>query len=174
MVLRLADRRDAASIAQIHLVSYRTTYRGLVPEHWLASLSYQERKARWEQRLSSPEEQEFAYVAEEEAHRIVGFASGGTPAHPEDRDYHGELRTLHVLPQFHHQGLGRRLTCAVIDHLAQQKKWSLIVWVVSGNPACGFYEHLGGQLVREQLQPVGDALVGMAAYGWADTRLIPC
>jgi hypothetical protein len=42
--------------------------------------------------------------------------------------------------------------------------------VLKNNPACGFYEWLGGQFLREKQIKIGGADLLEVAYGWADIR----
>jgi hypothetical protein len=42
--------------------------------------------------------------------------------------------------------------------------------VLKNNPACGFYECLGGQFLREKQIKIGGADLLEVAYGWADIR----
>jgi hypothetical protein len=48
----------------------------------------------------------------------------------------------------------------------------MLVWVLAENPARGFYQALGGELVSEKPIEVGDAKLIEAAYGWKDLRLL--
>ncbi len=46
--LREANVLDAAAIAKVHVDSWRTTYAGVVPEDFLAQLSYEQHEHRTE------------------------------------------------------------------------------------------------------------------------------
>lgn len=45
MHIRRATETDAAAIARVQVDSWRSTYKGIVPEQHLISLSYKERTA---------------------------------------------------------------------------------------------------------------------------------
>src|SRR5688572_11272938 len=77
LVIREAALADAAGIAVVHIDSWRTTYRGIVPQAYLDSLDYDERTVRWNQILSESAATHAVYVAEDRQVGIVGFASGG-------------------------------------------------------------------------------------------------
>ncbi len=78
LILREARLEDAFAIARVHVDTWRTTYRGIVPDDYLASLSYQKRESSWRQMLSTAAEcQHFIYVAEEKTGQIIAFADGG-------------------------------------------------------------------------------------------------
>jgi ribosomal protein S18 acetylase RimI-like enzyme len=171
VTIRRARLADIPAIASLHNESWANTYRGLVPDSFLDNLRYEDRVRRWEERFTGPAQEEFIYVAQDAAGSIVGFASGG-PERTGHPLYKGELRTLHVSPAFHGQGIGRRLTSAVARRLINMGIPSMLLWVLTGNPACGFYEALGGRKVTERQEEVPGGFVDEIAYGWLDTRCL--
>ena len=94
--IREASVPDAAAIAKVHVDSWRTTYTGVVPDDFLAQLSYEQRVRTWRDVLSTHGVTEFVFVAEAEASNIVGFASGG-PDRSGNTDYKGELYAIYLL-----------------------------------------------------------------------------
>ncbi|MFL5590179.1 MAG: GNAT family N-acetyltransferase, partial [Ktedonobacteraceae bacterium] len=146
MIIRQATLEDAAGIAKVHVDTWRTTYRGIVPEEYLANMSYEESEKRWAGRLSDSEGKTCIYVAEDEAGHIVGFVSGG-PDRDNDPVYKGELYAIYILQAHYGEGIGRLLTLALVEGLLQMGLDSMILWVFAVNPARHFYEALGGQLV---------------------------
>src|SRR5947208_11025988 len=97
--------------------------------------------------LSSMSGEQFRYVAEEETGGIVGIASGGRERSG-DPVYLGELYGIYLLQGHQRQGIGRCLTQAIVERLAQLRIHSMLVWVLAANPSRGFYEALGGHVVR--------------------------
>lgn len=169
--VREACSADAPAIARVHVDSWRTTYRGLVPDDYLAKLSYERRTNRWGQWLSDPESREFHYVVEDESGQIVGFASGG-PVRASDPVYMGELYGIYLLDEHQRKGIGRQLVRTVVDRLAEVGIRSMLVWVLTDNPSRGFYEALGGQLVRRGQTEIGGVVFETVAYGWSDTGTV--
>jgi hypothetical protein len=47
MQIREATMADVAAIASVHVESWRTTYKGLLPDDYLANLTYAQREPRW-------------------------------------------------------------------------------------------------------------------------------
>ena len=99
LVIRRARIADAAPIAQVHVQSWRESYRGLVPDGYLDQLSVAGHERQW--RRSFRRRRTWAFVAEWEQ-RIVGFASGGLSR--ARRDISGELYLLYVLRASHGRG----------------------------------------------------------------------
>jgi hypothetical protein len=86
MIVREATHSDVPAISKIHVDTWRTTYRGIVPDEHLANLSYEHRANGWLKIFNhAPEDSNFTYVAEEEPGEIVGFVNGGVERTGEDR-----------------------------------------------------------------------------------------
>ena len=172
ITIRPATLDDAQAIAQIHMDSWRSTYRGLVSDDFLDGLRLEDRTARWEQRLTDAHTREFAYVVEDEAGQVVGFGSGALNT-ADHSDYHSELRALHITQLYQGQGLGRRLTSYVARHLHEMGIDEMIVWVLSGNDrACRFYERLGGVYVTDRVEDFAGGSIPEVAYGWPDITVL--
>jgi GNAT superfamily N-acetyltransferase len=169
--IREACSADAPAIARVHVDSWRTTYRGIVPDDYLAKLSCERRTSICMQILSDPNCREFHFVAEGECGQIVGIASGG-PERTGDPDYVGELYGIYLLVEHQRKGIGRQLVRAVVDRLAQAGLRSMLVWVLTDNASRGFYEALGGQLLRYGQIEIGGVVFEKVAYGWRDTLMI--
>jgi FR47-like protein len=60
----------------------------------------------------------------------------------------------------------------VVEKLSQANINSMLVWVLANNPACQFYEKLGGEIVDSKQQERGGAILTEVAYGWKDTTVI--
>ncbi len=166
MIVREAECRDAAGIAQVHIASWRTTYRGIVSDEVLARLTVEPRERYWAGLLCGEERSQAIYVAEDAAGAIVGFADGG-PERAGRLGYAGELYAIYLLQEHQRKGLGRRLTLAVARRLAEAGMPSMLVWVLANNRlGRGFYEALGGRQVAEQPVEIGGATLTEVAYGW--------
>lgn len=154
---------DAAEIARVHVATWRSAYRGLLPEDFLDSLSEPGYEARWARTISNSRIR--VYVAEE-GETIVGFASGGRERAGE-AEFSGELYALYVLDEAQGRGHGRQLVRAVVEGLRAMRTRDMIVWVLRDNPkARRFYERLGGVFVREQPITIGSTVLQEVSYGW--------
>ena len=162
-MIRAATIDDAPAIAQVHVASWRSTYRTLLPADFLDSLSEVGYADRWRRFIG--EAGNLVYVIED-AGRLVGFASGGRERAGE-AGYKGELYAIYVLDDFQRRGHGRRLVHAVADGLKQMRLDDMIIWVLRDNaPARKFYEELGGTYVRAQSITIGSATLEEVSYGW--------
>ncbi|MGH2458841.1 MAG: GNAT family N-acetyltransferase [Chloroflexota bacterium] len=169
MRCRDAACSDAASIARIHVDSWRTTYRGVIPDDVLARLSYAARQAEWESGLCHPDGAQIVFVAEDPDDGIVGFACGG-PERTGDPLYQGELYAIYILESHQRRGIGQELTRRVAGRLIEAGLTGMQVWVLVDNPSRGFYEKLGGLTVRTRNITFGNAQLEEVAYGWRNLR----
>jgi GNAT superfamily N-acetyltransferase len=169
MIVRDATHNDVPAIARVHVETWRTTYRGIIPDEYLANLSFDKRESGWHQILNdAAENSNFTYVAEDESGQIVGFANAGVER-TGDLVYKGELNAIYILESHQRKGIGRYLVRAVVEKLGQAGIHSMLVWVLADNPACRFYAALGGQAVYEKEVEEGSATLIEVAYGWVST-----
>jgi GNAT superfamily N-acetyltransferase len=167
--IRLATPEDAHQIARVHVVSWHSIYTGIIPRKYIEEMTYDVQRTRWKNILTNPPIGECDFVAEVDG-QIVGFASGG-PEREAGCGYAGELYAIYLDASVHRQGIGHTLLSSVVDHLIQQQRTSMRIWVLSQNPACGFYERIGGQIVAEKELTIGECRLPGRAYGWDDIRL---
>jgi len=150
MSIRPAAAQDAAALAEIQVNSYRTAYAGLMPAGYLAHFSLEEQEQDWRDLLAEPAG-DILLVAETGG-EIAGYAVGrpGPVEELPEGAYDAELVSLHVRWELQKRGTGRALVRAMAQALHSQGCTSLALFVLAGNPACAFYERLGGQRVGEK------------------------
>lgn len=137
---RIADIRDAADIARVHVASWRAAYRGILPDDLLDRLTVADREALWQQVLSDNRVR--VAVVEENA-AVHGFISVG-PSRDTDADKHtGEVSAIYLAPNAWRRGHGTLLMNHALQ-VARANGWSqLTVWVLRDNTnARRFYEHM--------------------------------
>lgn len=170
MIIHEAILTDAPGIARVHIDTWRSTYRGIVPDEFLANLSYEARERTWTTAITHADDSNFVYVAEDEQGQIMGFASGGT-SQSGDPNYPGELYAIYVLKEAQGKGVGRGLFGEVVKRLARSGIHSMILWVFRDNqPSRRFYEAMGGKLLYDKKIELAGANLTEVAYGWKDTR----
>ena len=185
--VREARLADAPGIARVHVDSWRTTYRGILPADYLTSLSYAERETLWQRWLQAATGPQAIFIAEERpaehaptgdgtappgllstpTPHIVGFAYGG-PANRNATDFEGELYAIYLLQSHQRRGIGKTLFLRVAERLALDGRRSLFVWVAQDNPSRAFYEAMGARLVRERRVELFGQQIDEAGYGWDD------
>ena len=171
--IRPARLEDVPGIAKVHVDSWRTTYKGLIADEFLAALSYEGRAQIWKKDLSDPENNSILYVAETRPDGIVGFVSAG-PARSDDQYYQGELYAIYLLQQAQSQGIGRKMVNIAMRELSKRGFSSMLLWVLKDNlPSRKFYEAVGGEYLREKPIEIGSQDLIEVAYGWKNLGIYP-
>jgi hypothetical protein len=73
MHIREATMADVAAIARVHVESWRATYKGILPDDYLANLTYEQREPLWREILSKPVGHSLVYMAEDNAGMDVAY-----------------------------------------------------------------------------------------------------
>jgi ribosomal protein S18 acetylase RimI-like enzyme len=162
-MIRPATLEDATAIARVHVASWQSTYRGMLPDEFLASLSETGYAERWKRVIGDGSSK--VYVAEDGG-EVVGFASGGRERAGET-GYTGELYAIYVIDAAQRRGFGRELVRATVAGLRDLGLDDMIIWVLRDNqPARSFYERLGGEYIRGQPITIGPVTLEEVSYGW--------
>ena len=136
--VRRATVDDAATIAAIHVETWRAAYAHAFPAEYLEALSVHDRLDLWTRTLAGGTFDVFVAVLGD---RIAGFVSSG-PA--EDLAAPGELFALYVLPSTWGHGLGRALLERAETALREGGHDAAVLWVLEDNPgARRLYEASG-------------------------------
>jgi GNAT superfamily N-acetyltransferase len=165
--IRPAQSDDVPGIARVHVDSWRTTYKGIMPDEVLATLRTEDRERTWGatiERIQAGTSASCVLVAEAD-NQIVGFACGGRERsdHPV---YKGELYAIYLLQEYQGQGIGRALWNTVAERLVEQGHTTMLIWVAAENEAARFYEAMGGHPVGTQTEDYGGKLIEEIAYGY--------
>ena len=174
--IRPATEQDAASIAHVHVESWRTTYKGIVPESYLARLDETERTAGWHERIVSGMPIFVAIQQNDTAGTVVGFISGGPIREPID-GHDAELYTIYLLQHVQRRGIGTALLRKLASRLDDDGFKNLIVWVLEDNASSSFYGKSGALRISSRQIEIEGALLPVAAYGWPTLSSIlspPC
>jgi len=165
--IRRARPGDAPAIARVRVDSWRTTYRGMIPDAYLDGMQVEASTALWDRVLTAGPNTTCVFVAVNDSD-VVGFSCGNRLVEPK-HGFDAELAAVYLRREFQRAGLGRQLVGAVAEAQRANQATGLITWVIAGNKAARtFYEGLGGELVVEQpFQWDGMDLVE-AAYSWRD------
>lgn len=167
LTIRAATQQDAKAIAHIHVQSWRTTYAGIIPEPYLASLNESEREARWREWLARDIH---VFIADLDS-EIVGFIGGGLLREPL-HNYDAELYTIYLLQQAQGKRIGTALLEALAKSLNQQGFQSMVAWVLEQNPATHFYEKSGAIPLSSKSIEIAGAHFTELAYGWPDLKTL--
>ncbi len=147
--VRPARPADAAEIARIQAVTWRTAYRALLPLELLDQWDEAIATATWHAAVTTPPTPGHGVVLALERQTPVGFAAYG-PAeltageHPDPAGPTTEITTLLVEPRWGRRGHGSRLLSAVADLARSGGAARLQRWLLEPDRASAdFYESAG-------------------------------
>ncbi len=165
MLIRQANPDDSARIAEVHVNTWRTTYPGIVSDEVLDGLSVENRQRMWDATLTTHRDDNYVYVVEQEDGHIVGFAWAGKEREGEP-GHGGEIYAIYLLEEHQGKGWGKQLFLAITERLSREGFDSMILWVLADNPTRGFYEAMGGRIMREKEIEIGEDMLIEVAYAW--------
>jgi ribosomal protein S18 acetylase RimI-like enzyme len=166
--IRRANETDLTAISHVLVDTWRTTFRGLVSDRFLDSMSYAEQRDR---HLRYMLNQRVSYSVAEcgQTGTVIGFVSGG-PIRDRDFPYASELYAIYIRKELQGRGIGTRLFCALVDQLFRSSLTSMMVWALGPN-AHSFYERMGGRAITtRRIELDGVSMAEMVAFTWSDLR----
>ncbi|MGP4074704.1 GNAT family N-acetyltransferase [Halobacillus sp. K22] len=166
MKVRRAAEADAQGVARVQVDSWLSTYKNIIPEEYLSSMTYESRTQKWKKIITK----QTVYVAENHERKIIGFSHGGQERSGNYPDYEGELYALYLLKEDQRKGLGKRLLEPIIQELNTLNIRSMLVLVLEDNPNRFFYEKLRAERVDTVEIKVSGRTLNEVVYGWKDTR----
>ena len=175
MNVRQALPEDCEAIAALHAASWRGTYRHILAHDYLENDVDADRLDLWAARfVKFDAHRHHVAVASSDVHdphaAITGFVCVLLDEEPE---YGALLDNLHVAPDRHGQGIGRRLMANAAHWVATKRpEWSMHLWVYEANAkTVVFYRDVGGQQVdhRVIVTPAGNRAT-VLRFEWTDPR----
>ncbi|MFW3172378.1 N-acetyltransferase family protein [Geodermatophilus sp. CPCC 206100] len=147
--VRPAREADAAAIARVQTVTWRTAYRAVLPAVVLDEWDEDAVTASWLAAVTAPPTPAHGVLVAVERDTVVGFAAYGPPevaagagAHPAGPTT--EVAALLVEPRWGRRGHGSRLLAAVADLARAGGVARLQTWLLDEDRvSAGFYESAG-------------------------------
>lgn len=162
VTIRGARADDAEAIAAVHDAAWRDAYRGIIPGRELERMLAR-RGPRWWRRAIAHGTRLTVLDFDETVSGYTSYGRNRVPTLP----FGGEIFELYLAPEFQGIGFGRRLFDAARRDLANHGLRSTLVWALADNDrALGFYERLGGRIVREAQERFGPESRGRIAFGF--------
>jgi GNAT superfamily N-acetyltransferase len=163
-LFRLATKDDAILIANLHASSWKIAYRGLLSDEYLDNDLAGERIAYWSGKVCSLTAGEFILMAVDTTGDIEGFiAVMDLP----EKGYSALVDNLHVRPDLKGRGIGKALMQRAAQILVDSGRTNYYLWVLNGNePACRFYESIGGVPADEKTVHFGGKDVLATRFVW--------
>jgi GNAT superfamily N-acetyltransferase len=141
MIIRLAMPADALAVAWVHVRSWQSAYRSLLPAEYLDSLRPEDRAAHYD----------FSHIDPQKPRTLVVEIDGvlcGFATTMQSRDAglpdNGELAALYVEPAHWDRGLGVALMQAARAQMVELGFRQALLWLLKGNDRAGRFYRLDG------------------------------
>jgi len=161
--IREATPDDVPAIAKVHVLSWKESFIGIVPDAFLDKLTIENRIEAFGKRFGEPNYQ--MYVAELGEAGVIGFADVGDPRY-EVGDYDAELYAIYLFHEFQGKGIGALLFERIKEFLIEQGKNTMYLLALEVSPYRPFYEKMGGRLVGQRKVQLMDIDFKAVVYGW--------
>ncbi len=139
--VRLAEKRDAQAIVDVHAAATVAAYTGIVPDEHLNAQPAAKRLAHWREAIEYGDPQ--VHVALSDG-RVVGFVAFDRSRDKGTKPTVGEVWAIHVRPESWGKGAGLALWDAAREGLGEEGCTSVTVWIPLRNErALRFFDLAG-------------------------------
>jgi len=140
--LRKATLADAKEIANIHVISWKTSFAGLMPEKYISGHTESSRVDEWKKIISMNVEK---VVVAESNNKVLGFMSFSVKSQV-SREL--ELSKLYLFPSVYGKNLGSKFMHFLQTEATAQGVNTINLYVLDNNePAIRFYSKHGFEFV---------------------------
>ena len=161
-----ADSNDATTLAGLHVESWRTAYRSILPTAFLDGPLEENRTSLWQTRLTDAQTPRRLVLKAVAASEVLGFACVLVDEEPA---WGPRLDNLHVRPHLKGLGIGSALFKASHSWVTDVARHDLMhLWVLEENHAARrFYDRHGGSVQERQVMEIAAGLfVPELRYIW--------
>lgn len=163
MQIRKAKSDDAQGIAKVHVDSWRTTYKGIIPNDFLNNLSYEQRTELWKRNIAR--EDNYVVIAENNEGQIIGFADAWKRGN-NVAENSGDLTSIYLLEKCQGRGVGKKLFKELFEYFKRKGYDKVFVEVLEENKTRFFYEYYGANLVKTVQLKIGGKILNELIYEW--------
>lgn len=145
--VRAATVDDAVAVAAVHVLSWQSAYRGLLPDAYLDGLSVERRSEVWSRILSETDLPRTGAFVLQENLDVIGFVHVAPTRDDDLPASTGEVTGIYITPSAWGLGGGRQLIATAKASLKAAGFATAALWVLEANLAArGFYERQGWEL----------------------------
>ncbi|MFB7138491.1 GNAT family N-acetyltransferase [Gottfriedia sp. NPDC056225] len=169
MNIRNATLTDATGIAKVHVASWKTTYKNIMPDAFLQKLSYDQRIDSWIKNITK--ERHYVFVAENGNGEIIGFADCGKREENQVDDS-GDLTSIYLLEEYQGTGIGKQLMEQLFNQFEKLGFNRVFVEVLEDNKTRFFYEYYGAELLKSEKITIAGKDLNLLTYEWNNIKKV--
>lgn len=161
LTMRDVSPADLDRLAQLHVDTFNETHTG----PFGSGPTFALRRSQWREKLTELNAANFVLVIETPEKELVGFCW----VHPtkDNPDWSARLNKIYLRRAYQRQGLGRAMVRESVKRLLAAGLTSMALHTEADNePACNFYDELGGERQLDEAGKFG----GM--FGWTDLHAL--
>jgi len=144
-VIREATIADVHALATVHVLSWQSAYRNIIPDDYLNQLDIEKQAERFKNGIEKYKNITFFYVAENDGQIIGNMAI--SKCRDDDKPLSGEVIAIYLLPDYWSMGFGKQLMDFGVKILYELGYSEICIWVLEDNlRARKFYEKYGFSL----------------------------
>lgn len=154
ITIRPMTVNDVLGAAEIRVDGWKKTYKGIIDDKHLDSLSIEEQAKKFEKLVGNDN---FIVAIHDE--KVVGFCRFVYDnSFSSDLDYVDcELSAIYVHPDLKGKGIGTKLFDYVLERFNSQNKNTMILWCLADNvDSINFYKHMGGHIIESKQATIGN------------------
>lgn len=170
-ILTNATIDDAEGIAFVNYTSWNETYRGLIDEVYLNSLTLGFYEKKWQRIINTRSAEGFTRVLKTAEGTLIGYCSGGR-AREAFHKAEGEIYALYLLKQHQGKGLGAQLFLDGINQLQQFGHSSCSLFVLKDNPTVNFYRKFQPDIIEPAKVKIDQQEYDDLGMVWSDIKSI--
>ena len=168
--IRPAIIGDAAVMAQINIDSWKSTYAGLIAQHILDTMNYEQYVAKWQNILDPQNDARRCVFVAEVGNIVVGYVTAGA-AIKEDSEYPAELSALYLLREYHGIGIGKALFLSALKELHHRGYESFALYVLKDNMiGRSFYDRFYPDEILDKEITIEGGRYCDLLYGWRSIK----
>ena len=163
MRIRAGKVGDEKAIAQVIISTWKDSYKGIVSQSFLDSLTTEKHEVLFAQQLAQGTQ--IIHVLETDENIIVGMISGGVDS---SGKYDCEIVAIYIENEYQKCGFGKRLFFENIKQYKDRGYKTMIIWTFEKNRDREFYERMGGKAIENQTCKVGNEDLPLVGFVWKD------
>ena len=139
--VRFASKKEAAEVANLHLIASRAAYAGQVPEAHRDATPMAKRVSYWKEAIEYGEPQVMVAL---EGGSMVGFVGFDHSRDPKSKNTTGEIWAIYADPDRLGEGVGLALWDAAREGLLEEGCTDVTIWVPLLNERTVRFHELAG------------------------------